>query len=322
MDEFDLEDEELAALLAEKERVTNLSPLAARASAAYDKGAASLIADALLGLGSGFAAGLSGGGAAQGASLASDVLNRKEKAELGPRLKALELEKDANKNLLKLREELSKRQWMDARQDKQIQASRQNAEIMAGRRVGEAMRKEDLEREKAMVPGMTYVGEYTPTTDDAKKVKEWKAKVNDLNASIDDLSSLVRQSGLRFIPGEKTDDLDSAYTAVAIQMKEAAALGALSGPDYRLMTKMVGSPTSAINNVKLSKEQYLGLLQKLKARANNSYLSKVSAMGYEPKGGAQPRVSVPFSSDVLAYASKYNISPEQAQAIKNKRRGL
>ena len=71
---------------------------------------------------------------------------------------------------------------------------------------------------------------------------------------------LVNQYGITVMPGESQDQLNAAFTNLQLQYKDAAGLGALTGPDMGLIEKALGDPTSITQLFRGGKD---GVLAKL-----------------------------------------------------------
>lgn len=164
---------------------------------------------------------------------------------------------------------------------------------------------------KTGVPGLDYVAEYTPTADDAKSVKKMSVAKKDFDTSIDNLKAAVGKHGLSVLPGQSTTDLANAYADLVIKAKNAAELGALSGPDMGLINQMIKDPTKLMTKATINKDDYLSVLENAKARADSGYRSRVSAYGYAPRGGA-PQQAAPAGGGVS----------REAALAEAKRRGL
>lgn len=81
-----------------------------------------------------------------------------------------------------------------------------------------------------------------------------------LRMAIGRARELVNQYGITVMPGESQDQLNAAFTNLQLQYKDAAGLGALTGPDMGLIEKALGDPTSITQLFRGGKD---GVLAKL-----------------------------------------------------------
>ena len=144
---------------------------------------------------------------------------------------------------------------------------------------------------KNQVPGMVYFGEYTPTEKDATEIKKKKAAWEDLDNSINRLSQAVNKYDLRVMPGAEKSELSSAYRDVQIKAKEAAALGAITGPDMDIITGQIPDPTSLTSSLSLDKKTLSTILQNQRKRAYDSFNNQSSAYGYKLKSPVDIKLS-------------------------------
>lgn len=176
--------------------------------------------------------------------------------------------------------------WKKPGHDAEMEALRKlayNAQIKSSEANAQEKANKSGERQ---VPGMDYVGEYTPTENDAKEVKKMKAAHEELQSSINRLANIVSQKGLRVMPGQDKTELESAYRDVQLKAKEAANLGAITGPDMEIIMGVVASPTDAATIAKLGDDprKYIELLGGVKSQFTNSFNSRAGAYGYRIKG--------------------------------------
>jgi hypothetical protein len=134
------------------------------------------------------------------------------------------------------------------------------------------------------VPGLIYSGGGSPTADDVKKVKSMHSAKLDLDASLDDLQRAINANGTKLIPGAGKVALENSYSDFVIKAKNAAELGALTGPDMGLISQMLQDPTSLYANTMMNENDYTKSIQWAKQRANASLSSKLSAYGFSLPG--------------------------------------
>ncbi|MFM2117270.1 MAG: hypothetical protein RL316_460 [Bacteroidota bacterium] len=136
---------------------------------------------------------------------------------------------------------------------------------------------------KNQVPGMVYVGEYTPTEKDATEVKKRKAAWEDLDNSLNKLSNSVNKYGIVIRPSPQKSELESAYNDVMIKGKEAANLGAITGPDLQIITSVIPNPSSLKSNLFLNKKDIIEILQNQRKRSYDSFNTISRSYGYSLK---------------------------------------
>lgn len=168
--------------------------------------------------------------------------------------------------------------------------------------------------EKSMVPGMSYVGEYAPTEDDAKQMKKKLAAWMDLNNSMEKLVNVVDEQGLEWKPSEKKRLLDSNYRDVQIKAKEAANLGAITGPDMEIITGQIPNPTSIMSSTFLTAPEVTNVIKDAKDRFKSSFDKQSQAYGF--------KLNAPYKKSVISKNEK-NPPISKDDAIKElRRRGL
>jgi len=135
------------------------------------------------------------------------------------------------------------------------------------------------------------VGTITPA--EASKYREKILALEDLTNALDALQQDVEQNGLQVLSvGEEGGKQASSYNQLLVKMKEAANLGALTGPDMGLMIKTLGDPTKIMTAIKGGggPRFFLGQLnsyRQMTTRERNLLLSKL------PSGQVAPRVYDP-----------------------------
>lgn len=150
-----------------------------------------------------------------------------------------------------------------------------------------AMPKAQKEAKGApVVPGYDVLPDAAPTDQDAKEVKKISSGINGANRAIDKLREYIKKGpGVRSLPGsQERAQLDSLAKSLVIDMKEAANLGALAGPDMDLVMGMIGDPTGA-KAAWMGNEDYLKVLNQAQATINQKHADRVSAYGYAPRAG-------------------------------------
>lgn len=130
----------------------------------------------------------------------------------------------------------------------------------------------------------------SPTDQDAKEVKKISSGMNGANTALNRLRSALKSSpnGVRSLPfTSDRANLDSIAKSVVIDMKEAANLGALAGPDMDLVLGMMGDPLG-VKAAAMGTDEYLKVLDQAQALINSKHAEKMKAYGFVPKIGTLP----------------------------------
>lgn len=136
-------------------------------------------------------------------------------------------------------------------------------------------------REQAKVRGFDVSEDITPSSKDAEEVKKQSAATEQIKATVKRIKDLVEKNqGTKIIPGESKDALSREYTNLKLQMKEAANLGALTGPDVALMEQMAPDPTSIYSTLKYDKEGLLKGYDDVSAAADRGLIAAAESRGY------------------------------------------
>jgi len=117
-----------------------------------------------------------------------------------------------------------------------------------------------------------------------------KAKQN-LRRAIARARDLVSEYGITVMPGVQQDQLNAAFTNLQLVYKDAAQLGALTGPDMGLIEKALGDPTSITQLFRGGKE---GVLTKLN-EADMALAGGGQAAGGQGGGGMPGRGGMQLS---------------------------
>lgn len=140
---------------------------------------------------------------------------------------------------------------------------------------------------KGLAAGYELTGETNPVTTELTKHQNLVAsaeKMKGLTAKMRQALAATDAAG-RFNPlGAERDNLKQLATMMAIEGKNIAELGALSGPDYSLMNAIAADPTSLAS----LKKDMPTLLNQLDAWGDNSVAAKSKALGVRPKTAAGP----------------------------------
>jgi len=143
--------------------------------------------------------------------------------------------------------------------------------------------------EGAQTDVVTKPGAGTITPTEASKYREQVLALDDLTNALDALQKDVEQNGLQVLSvGEEGGKQASTYNQLLIKMKEAANLGALTGPDMGLMVKTLGDPTKFMTAIKGGggPKYFLGQLnsyRQMTSQKRNLLSSKLPGNQVKPK---------------------------------------
>lgn len=135
---------------------------------------------------------------------------------------------------------------------------------------------------QGLAAGYELTGETKPVTAELTKhqslvasAEKMKGLTAQMRKALEGASTLDRLNPL----GEKRNAIKQLATMIAIEGKNIAELGALSGPDYALMNTIAADPTSVASLTK----DLPSLLTQLDAWGANSVAAKSKALGVRPK---------------------------------------
>lgn len=137
-----------------------------------------------------------------------------------------------------------------------------------------------------------------------------------LRGAITRARELVNQYGIEVMPGEAQDQLSAAFTNLQLQYKDAAGLGALTGPDMGLIEKALGDPTSISQYFRGGSK---GVLAKL-SEAERALMPKAPAGG-APGGAGGAMQLTPQEQAIYDAAKRENKSDAEIMAFIQKLRG-
>ena len=141
---------------------------------------------------------------------------------------------------------------------------------------------------EATVPGLEAAPGASPTAEDAKKVKATLDAANRLKPMVAQLRELHAKHGAT-MTGEAAQTMDSITTAIKLEAKTIAELGALSGPDMALMNQLAGmDPTSMMTKLKstFGVDTTQQALQQLDKWVDTQVAAKKKTYGYQDKPAA------------------------------------
>lgn len=228
-----------------------------------------------------------GGAQLQGADQQEDLIANAGQFRAGQVLKAALAAEEAKRAK-------AKQEHDDVEREKDRQAQRQAAAIQSGDKFLlaqlEAERRERERREAAErgteIPDLDVAPGAAPTPDDAKKVKASMAGAARLKKYIHELRDLYKKHGTE-LTGSVATRMGQLATAINLEAKTVAELGALAGPDLALIQSLTASdPTS----VKAALKEVVGMdststaLDGVEKWADDAVQANMATYGYRPKG--------------------------------------
>ena len=120
---------------------------------------------------------------------------------------------------------------------------------------------------------------------------EYRKKQNALDRTAraaQDYAKLLDEYGTTMRPGEGKARLERAYARWQLQEKEAAELGALTGPDIGMLTRQLADPTSwytqmqGIDAAKAQMNDYMGALEGERSSTAQQYRRNFEPLDWQP----------------------------------------
>jgi hypothetical protein len=153
--------------------------------------------------------------------------------------------------------------------------------------------KEAAAAQGTTVPGLEVSPGAAPTPDDAKKVKTTLDAAGRLKPLVQQLRALHGDKGTELF-GADANKMSQIVTAIKLEAKTIAELGALSGPDLDLMNQLSGmDPTTFSANIKamFGVDNTQEALAQLDTWMENAVKSKKDTYGY--RDAPKPETGVP-----------------------------
>jgi len=160
-----------------------------------------------------------------------------------------------------------------------VMAKENRAEARQIAKEERALNKE-IEKQKraSKVSGFEFKEGIIPTTDDAKKLKEFVATSANIENSINKLKKLVEGSVTTF--GAEAAEAQGLQSDILTELNTIAKLGALSEGDREILERQALDPTSNLTRDSTIIQNYDNILNTVKSKVDNL----ASAGGYQPEG--------------------------------------
>lgn len=121
----------------------------------------------------------------------------------------------------------------------------------------------------------------------AADARKQSTALKNLLASLDSFEQTLTTIGSTVLPSQGKDVLQTSYNDALLKAKEAYNLGVLNGPDYMLMQRVLGDPTSLTNRAKAygdPKEQTNRSLAQLR-KMRSQFQSQLDGLAPAPGAG-------------------------------------
>ena len=143
------------------------------------------------------------------------------------------------------------------------------------------------------LPGYNQEGDLTVSSKELSDLRTMDASRQSINKSAEELKSSFDSAGYldRALPwGQKNQKINTLLTDLQLQAKEAAKLGALSGPDMDLVNNLIGSFTGPVDAFK-NKEDAKSAIQEVQDVLGRKVQFEAKTRGFNP-------VSQPVQSNI------------------------
>lgn len=185
-------------------------------------------------------------------------------------------------------EERDRADW-DRRNEITSRQEMERAKVLAGQKAAE-------QAKAGAVSGLEPAPGQNPSAEDAKKVKASMAAAERMGAYVRELRELHKKSGTE-LSGPAAARMSQLHTAIKLEGKNIAELGALSGPDMALMESLAGAdPSSFGANVKgaFGFDNTQTSLEGIEKWTTDTVKANQKVYGYQPKDGSKaPAVAAP-----------------------------
>lgn len=209
------------------------------------------------------------------------------------------------------------RAWQEGRDAKRFANEREVATIAAGNK---ARQEREARTRGTVIPGLEVAPGAEPTADDAKKVKASMAARERMLANVAELKGLYEKHGTELV-GPVASRMKQLSTAIKLEGKTLAELGALSGPDEALMNAIAGDdPTSARAAIKglFGLDSTAQDLEGVKTWTDRQADANLKTYGYQPDvdlDAPEPTVAQPQPKSALPAARGMRTEPPKAPTV-------
>lgn len=149
-----------------------------------------------------------------------------------------------------------------------------------------ASKKEEDYQASVKVDGANVQPGFRPTVQDADKVKKAKAARDAISSQLGELRSLYKGSGTNLV-GDDAARQSQIVSDIKIQVKDLAALGALSASDLQLLEDQIPDPTAWGENLKgfAGQDRFTPKADQFQKSIDTRYNTSLGAYGYKPQEG-------------------------------------
>lgn len=187
----------------------------------------------------------------------------------------------------------------------------------------ESLEKLKKERMELEIPGFVLTGQKTPSRKNIEDVTSASESANNILGNLDSLEAKIIEHGTELLPTEAKAEMSALSTDAKLQAKELNKLGVLSGPDLRLMEKLIPDPTT-IQSGAIPNESMIAQIKMTKELMARRVREAARVRGYRLEETNQVYSHLPENErinikgpqvDLIDKAVANQPSPEDMQAI-------
>lgn len=175
---------------------------------------------------------------------------------------------------------------LDYDADGNVIGTRTNNNYLKARHPGGGFLTSAVDNPKLNIPGYSASSGVAARPEDVAKLRQAKSVVDNIKTMSAELAALVRKSGQSVVSSADKNRKSKLYADLKVELKNAAELGALAGPDIALLEESLGSnPASMgglIGNMFDSKETMANRFEQFGPDVEKRFNARASAFGYTP----------------------------------------
>ena len=142
--------------------------------------------------------------------------------------------------------------------------------------------KTPLAKSIGKVFGATPMEGFTPTTQDAEKIKVARDARDGIAAGMARLDDLYKTNGTELV-GDNATEMEGIVTGMQLNLKELQNLGVLNGPDLALLQRQIPDPSSLAENAKgfTGQDRYVAKRDTFVNALEDKFESGLRARGFQ-----------------------------------------
>ena len=153
----------------------------------------------------------------------------------------------------------------------------------------EAALREKQVTSEVEIPGYSHDKKIGVRPGDAAKLRNATAGVDELKQTIKDYREMIKQQGTVPDDFESLTRMRRLYTRMQMALKNEEALGALTGPDEKILEREVGAPPGTPGSIFTTNAAALSGLDTLEQEIENRLDKKMTQFGYAKTGSSAPK---------------------------------